>query len=85
MTSHVVLLPFTNEGHEEVALELSVKYLTEEVKVRHKGSLQNNRDVRGVEQLDWVRSLVATDASAGKLKLNTETLMKKLANEFGEN
>ncbi len=85
MTSHIVLLPLANEGHEEVALELSVKYLTEEVKVRHKGSLQNDRDVRGVEQLDWVRSFVATNASAGKLKLNTETLMKKLAKEVGNN
>lgn len=65
MTSHVVLLPFTNEGHEEVALELSVKYLTEEVKVRHKSSLEDDRDVRGVEQLNWVRSLVSTNASAG--------------------
>ena len=85
MTSHVVLLPFPNERDEEVALKLSVKNLTEEVKVRYKGSLKNNRDVRGIEQFDWVRSLVATNASASKLKLDTETLMKKLANNCGKN
>jgi hypothetical protein len=33
VTGHVVLLPFSDEGNEEISLELSVQNLTEEVEV----------------------------------------------------
>jgi len=74
VASHVVLLPFSEEAHENVSLELTVKHLGEEVEVGDEGGLEDNGDVRGVEELDGVGSLVATDTSGGQLELNTETL-----------
>jgi len=58
---HVVFLPFAKEANENVSLELAVKDLREEVQIGDKGSLQNDGNVRSVEQLNRVRSLVATD------------------------
>ena len=74
VASHVVLLPFSNERNEEVAFELSVEHLTEEVEIGNEGSLENDWDVRSVKQLDGVGSLVASDTSASQLELNSETL-----------
>lgn len=74
VASHVVFLPLSEEGDEEVALELAVKNLGEEVKVGDKGSLEDNRDVGGVEKLHGVGSLVPSNTSGGQLELNAETL-----------
>ena len=74
VTSHIVLLPFSDERNEEVTLELSVEHLTEEVEIGNEGSLENDWDIRCVKQLNGVGSLVASDTSASKLKLNSETL-----------
>jgi hypothetical protein len=38
-------LPLSNEGDKEVALKLTVKYLTEEVQVGDESSLQDDWDV----------------------------------------
>ena len=74
MTSHVVLLPLSEQLGEEVALELAVEYLREEVKVAHEGRLQNDWDVRGVEELDRVRLLIASDLPVVQHDLNSEAL-----------
>ena len=74
MTCHVILLPFTDERNKKVAFELSVQHLTEEVEIGDECSLEDDWNVGGVKQLDWVGSLVASDFSAGKLKFNSETL-----------
>ena len=71
---HVVLLPFSEEGDEEVALEFAMENLREEVQVRDEGGLQDNGDVRSVEQLDRVRSLVATHSAGGDSQFNAEAL-----------
>jgi len=84
VAGHVILLPLADKRDEKVTLELSVKDLTKEVQIRHEGSLKNDRDVRGVEQLNRVRCFVSTNASAGELKFNPETLLVKLANDFGK-
>ena len=55
MSCHVVVLPFSKETDEKISLELSVKYLREEVQVGNKGGLKNDWDVGGVEELDGVR------------------------------
>jgi hypothetical protein len=52
---HVVVLPLAKETDEEISLELSVKYLREEVQVRNEGGLKNDWDVRGIEELNRVR------------------------------
>ena len=76
VASHVILLPLSEERHEEVTLELSVEHLTEEVEVGDESCLQNDWDVRSVEKFDRVLSLVATDTSRRQLKFNSESLHK---------
>ena len=63
MSGHVVFLPLSDEAHEEVALELAMKHLWEEVQVGDESSLEDDWDVGGVEKLDWERSGVASDTS----------------------
>ena len=63
VASHVVLLPLSEERHEEVTLKLAVEHLTEEVEVGNESCLQDDWDVRSVEKFDRVLSLVATDTS----------------------
>jgi hypothetical protein len=76
MSSHIVVLPLAEEANDEVASELTSQDLGEEVDVRHEGSLQDDWDVRGVEQLDWVWLLEASHLSAGKAEFDTESLYK---------
>lgn len=74
VSSHVVFLPLSKQIDEEVSSELSVEHLREEVEIGHKGGLEDNRDVGGVEELNSVRSLVATNASGGESQFNAESL-----------
>ena len=76
MTSHVVILPFSKERNDEVSSELSSKDLGEEVNVGNESSLQDNWDVRGVEQLDWVWLSETSHLLAAQRKLNSESLYK---------
>lgn len=46
---HVIILPFSEESNNEVALKLLVKNLGEEVKIGDERSLKNNWNVGGVE------------------------------------
>jgi hypothetical protein len=55
-----------------------VQDLREEVEVAHEGSLQNNRDIAGVEKLDRVRYFVTTDASVTERKFNAESLYSRM-------
>ena len=52
VTSHVVVLPLAKQADQEVASESLSQDLGEEVDVAHKGGLQDDWDVRGVEQFD---------------------------------
>lgn len=74
MTLHVVLLPLSEERDEEVALEFAVKNLGEEVQVGDESCLQNDGNVAGVEQLNGVRSFVATHSAGGHSQFDAETL-----------
>lgn len=74
VASHVILLPLTQQGHDEVTLELFVEHLREEVQVGNEGGLEDNWDVRGVEELDWVWLSVTSHLSGADLKLNSEAL-----------
>ena len=53
VTGHVIVLPLTQKADQEVSSESLGEDLSEEVDVADEGSLQNNWDVRGVEQFDW--------------------------------
>jgi len=64
MTSHVVVLPLSKEGNNEVSSELSSENLSEEIDVADESTLKDNGDVGGVEQLDGVRLSEASHLSA---------------------
>ena len=71
---HVILLPLSNEANEEVASELAMQDLREEVEVRYEGCLQDDGDIGGVEQLDRVWVGLSSDALILQMKLNSEAL-----------
>ena len=52
VAGHVKLLPLSEEADEEVALELAVEHLGEEVEVGDEGGLEDDWNVGGVEELD---------------------------------
>ena len=74
MSGHIIFLPLSDEAHEEVAFELAMEYLWEEVQVGNESSLEDDWDVGGVEELDWERSGVASDTSRLQGELDTESL-----------
>lgn len=63
VASHVIVLPFAKEADDQVAAELAGQDLGEEVDVRHECSLKDDRNVRSVEQFDWVWLLEAAHLS----------------------
>lgn len=64
----------TQQSDEEVTLEISVENLWKEVKVGYKCSLQNNWNVWGVEQFDWVWSESSSDFVIFDWNINLESL-----------
>ena len=63
MSCHIEVLPLSNEADEEVAFKFAVEHLRKEVEVGYESCLEDDWDVRGVEQLDWEWGSVATHAS----------------------
>tara|TARA_B110000305_G_C18781199_1_gene334079 strand:+ start:235 stop:438 length:204 start_codon:yes stop_codon:yes gene_type:complete len=59
MAGHVVVLPLAEEADNKVPAEPLSKDLCEEVDVADEGGLEDDRDVRGVEELDRERLLDA--------------------------
>lgn len=74
MASHVVLLPLSEEADEEVASELAVQHLREEVQVGNNGCLQNNRHVARVEKLHVKGRFLPTHLLADQSKLDFKAL-----------
>lgn len=74
MTSHIIVLPFSEKWHDEVTSEFSSQDLGEEINVWNECCLQNDWDVGSVEQLDWIWLSESSHLSGTKAKLNTETL-----------
>lgn len=72
----VVLSPLSNTVDEEVVglSILSVEDLGEEVEVGDEGSLQDDRDVRGIEQLNGERYFVTTHLSVSEGQFDAESL-----------
>ena len=73
---HVILLPLSKEANNEVALELSVENLGEEVEVGDKSGLEDDGDVGGVKELDGVGLSVSLHLSAAHGDFDSETLLK---------
>ena len=74
MSSHVIILPFSEESNNEVASELSSQDLGEEIDVAHEGSLEDDWDVGGVEKLDWIWLSETSHFLAAQGKLDSEAL-----------
>lgn len=74
VSCHVILLPLSKKRNDKVTLELFVKHLGEEIQVGDESSLENNWNVRGVEELDWVWLSVTSHLSRTDLKLYSEAL-----------
>jgi hypothetical protein len=77
VSSHVILLPFSEKVHEEVTAELLSENLREEVEVGDESSLEDDRNVGGVEELDGVWLLVSFHFAGRNGKLNAEALYHK--------
>lgn len=60
-TTHVNLLPLSEESDEEVTSEVPVQDLGHEVQVGHESSLEDDRDVGSVEQLNGVGGSLSSD------------------------
>ena len=77
VTGHVVVLPFSEQADDEVAAEALRQDLCEEVHIADEGSLKNNRNVRGVEELDGERLLDATLLLRLQVNDNLEILLNR--------
>ena len=86
MTLNVVVGPLSKETHEEVALELAVKHLGQEVQVGDEGGLQDDRDVGSVEEFDGIGVGLSSLPLALQCKFDSEALLSKknlrLAKEY---
>jgi len=71
---HVIVLPLAQQADYEIAFELSVENLREEVKIGNEGGLENDGNVRSVEKLNRVGLLISFHLSAGYSNLNSESL-----------
>ena len=76
-TSHIIILPLAEEANDEVAAEAGRQNLREEVNVADERSLQNDGDVRRVEQLDGEGLSVTLGLSCRELQLDLEILHKR--------
>lgn len=74
VSSHVVVLPLSEETDDEVATELAGEDLREEVDVGDEGALEDDGDVGSVEQFDWEGLSVTSHLSAAQTQFNSETL-----------
>ena len=74
MAGHIEVLPFSDEADEEIALELAVKHLREEVQVGDESCLEDDGNVRGVEQLNGEWGGVSTDTSRLQSEFDSESL-----------
>ena len=52
--------PHTKQVDQDVPTELRCQHLRDEVQVGHEGALQDDGDVGGVEQLDWIRAVLSS-------------------------
>jgi hypothetical protein len=68
------ILPLTKEVNQEVGLEPLVEQLGEEVEITDERRLQDDRNVRGVEQLDRVGSLVPSNLLTLDRQVHLEAL-----------
>uniref|UniRef100_A0A182F0P3 Uncharacterized protein n=1 Tax=Anopheles albimanus TaxID=7167 RepID=A0A182F0P3_ANOAL len=66
--------PHAEQVDEEVTVELDGQHLRNDVQVGYQGRLQNDRNIRGVEQLDRVAAVLATVAGRFDRQIDTESL-----------
>jgi hypothetical protein len=67
-------LPAAQETDDEVTVELAVQELGDDEQVGNQGALENDGDVGGVEELDWVRAGLRADLGVLDWQVHTEAL-----------
>lgn len=68
------ILPLSEERDNKVGRVTTVEELGEEVEVGHEGGLENDGDVRGIEELDGVRSVLSSVAGVLDREIDAEAL-----------
>ena len=68
------ILPLSEKADQDIGRSTVVQKLGDEVQVRHKGSLKDDRHVRSVEKLDGVVSLLSTVLLVLDRKIDTPSL-----------
>ena len=59
-TAATSIAPHAEKVDKEVASKLDTEHLGDHVEVRHESGLENDGDVEGVEQLDWVPAVLSS-------------------------
>lgn len=78
MSCHIIFLPFTEKTYKEVALEFLIKDLGEEIEIGNECSLEDDGNVRSIEQLDRIRLLVTLNSSAAHCNFYSESLFENV-------
>lgn len=68
-------MPLAEDSDKNVASEFLEEELGEEVEIGDKGGLENDWDVGGVEELDWVGLLVTSHFLALDGDIDSESLL----------
>ena len=68
--------PDTKQIDEEVSCELDREHLRDDVEVRHERRLQNDGNVRRVEELDGIGGILAAVAGGLDRQIYAETLKR---------
>lgn len=74
MSSHVVILPLAKKRDDEVASELPGENLGKEVDIGDEGALEDDGNVGGVEELNWVWLSESSHLSAAQTQFDSESL-----------
>lgn len=72
----VTYRPGSKQVNQEVSTETSRQHLRDDIEVGHKGRLQDDGNVGGVEELDGVSVVLATVAGRLDGQVDPEALMK---------
>ena len=84
VAAHLNFLPLAEDSDKDVASEFLEEELGEEVEIGDKGGLENDWDVGGVEELDWVGLLVASNFLTLDGDIDSESLFEFWKNKAKE-
>lgn len=78
MSQLVTYRPGSKQVNEEISTEASGEHLRDDVEIGHKGRLQDDRNVRGVEELDGIGVVLATVTGRLDRQIDSEALKRSI-------